>query len=66
MRRLPSLPKWFQRVVLRRVGLSCVVMGLGFFVFGAGTLNLSFLLRAHTALVYEHGDLPQGSDSTES
>lgn len=55
MRRPPSLPKWFQRVVLRRVWLSYVVMGLGFFVFGAGTLNLFFLLRANTGLVYDHG-----------
>lgn len=57
MRRAPSslLPRWFQRVVLRRVWLSFVVMGLAFFAFGAGTLNLFFLLRANTGLVYEHG-----------
>lgn len=51
----PSVPRWFQRVVLRRVWLSFVVMGLAFFTFGAGTLNLFFLLRANTGLVYEHG-----------
>jgi hypothetical protein len=49
------LPRWFQRVVLRRVWLSFIMLGLSFFVFGVGTLNLFFLLRANTNLVVDHG-----------
>ena len=30
-------------------------MGLSFFVFGASSLNLFFLLKANTALILEHG-----------
>jgi len=41
--------------VLGRVWLSFVVLGLSFFAFGAGTLNLFFLLRANSSLVLEHG-----------
>jgi len=46
---------WFQRVVLSRVWLSFIVMGLSFFAFGVGSLNLFFLLKANTALLLEHG-----------
>lgn len=49
------MPRWFQRVVLRRIWLSFVVLGLSFFAFGAGSLNLFFLLRANTVLVVDHG-----------
>ena len=49
------LPRWFQRVVLSRVWLSFIVLGLAFFGFGAGSLNLFYLLRANTTLVLEHG-----------
>ena len=49
-----KIPAWFQRVVLRRMWLSFIVMGLAFFIFGASTLNLFFLLRANTALFYDN------------
>jgi hypothetical protein len=46
---------WFQRVVLARIWLTFVVMGLAFFTFGVGTLNLFFLLQANANLLIEHG-----------
>jgi hypothetical protein len=46
---------WYQRVVLRRRWLAFLVMGLAFLGFGAGTLNLFFLLRANAELLAEHG-----------
>ena len=49
------LPAWFQRTVLARRWLTFVVMGLAFFAFGAGSLNLFFLLKANTAFLAEHG-----------
>ena len=50
-----SVPRWFQRLVLSRVWLSFIVLGLAFFIFGVGSLNLFYLLRANTNLVFEHG-----------
>ena len=50
-----KVPAWFQRWVLSRVWLSFLVMGLAFFVFGVGTLNLFYLLRANTNLLLENG-----------
>jgi len=49
------LKRWFHRVVLSRRGLTFLVMGLAFFVFGAGTYNLVMLLKANVALVAEYG-----------
>jgi hypothetical protein len=49
------LPRCFQRLVLGRVWLSFIVMGLSFFAFGVGSLNLFYLLRANTSLVVDHG-----------
>ena len=49
------LPEWFQRVVLSRRWLTFVVLGLAFFVFGSGSLNLFFLLKANGQLLVEHG-----------
>ncbi len=49
------IPAWFQRTVLARRWLTFVVMGLAFFGFGAGSLNLFFLLKANTTLLAEHG-----------
>jgi hypothetical protein len=46
---------WFRRVVLRRRWLTFVVLGLAFFVFGSGSLNLFFLLKANGQLLIEHG-----------
>ena len=47
--------RWYQRVVLQRRWLAFLVMGLAFLGFGAGTLNLFFLLRANAELLAEHG-----------
>jgi hypothetical protein len=49
------LKRWFHRVVLSRRWLTFVVMGLSFFVFGAGTYNLVMLLQANVALVADYG-----------
>ena len=49
------LPRWFRHVVLARRWLTFVVMGLAFFIFGSGSLNLFFLLRANGELLAEHG-----------
>jgi hypothetical protein len=46
---------WFQNVVLRRVWLCFVVMGLSFFAFGAGTLNLIYVFQANANLLLTHG-----------
>lgn len=47
--------RWFQRVVLGRPGPAFGVMGLAFFVFGIGSLNLFHLLQANARLLFEHG-----------
>jgi hypothetical protein len=60
-----NLPGWFQRVVLRRVWLSFVVLVLAFFAFGVGSLNLFFLLRANTVLLLEHGWIALGDGAAE-
>jgi hypothetical protein len=49
------MKRWFQRVVLGRLWLTFVVMGLAFFAFGVGTLNLFYLLQANAALLLSHG-----------
>ncbi len=41
--------------MLSRRWATFVVLGLAFFCFGAGTLNLFVLLRANAALIAEHG-----------
>jgi hypothetical protein len=50
-----GLPAWFQRTVLARRWLTFVLLGLAFFVFGSGSLNLFFLLKANAQLLAEHG-----------
>ena len=50
-----TLKRWFQTVVLGRLWLTFVVMGLAFFGFGIGTLNLFYLLQANGALLLDHG-----------
>lgn len=47
--------RWFQRAVLSRRWLTFLVMGLAFFVFGAGTYNLVMLLKANTELIATYG-----------
>ncbi len=49
------MKRWFQRVVLGRLWLSFLVMGLAFFAFGVGSLNLFFLLQANANLLLQHG-----------
>src|SRR4029079_268359 len=49
------LKRWFHRVVLSRRWLTFLVMGLAFFVFGAGTYNLVMLLQANAALISDYG-----------
>ncbi|MCX8516885.1 MAG: hypothetical protein ORN29_02210 [Rhodoferax sp.] len=46
---------WFQRVVLARIWLTFLVLGASFFVFGAGSYNLFFLLRSNANLLLAHG-----------
>ena len=46
---------WLERVVFRRVWLTFVVMVASFLVFGAGTVNLFFVLKANLDLIAEHG-----------
>jgi hypothetical protein len=45
----------FRRVVLARRWLTFIVLGVAFFVFGSGSLNLFFLLKANGQLLAEHG-----------
>lgn len=49
------LGAWFRRAVLGRRWLTFIVLGLAFFVFGSGSLNLFFLLKANGQLLAEHG-----------
>ena len=49
------LGAWFRRVVLGRRWLTFIVLGLAFFVFGSGSLNLFFLLKANADLLAMHG-----------
>ena len=52
--RIP-VQRWFNESVLSRRWATFVALGLAFFCFGAGTLNLFVLLRANAALIAEHG-----------
>jgi hypothetical protein len=47
--------RWFHRVVLARRWATFLVMGLAFLLFGAGTLNIFYVLKANLALLSEHG-----------
>jgi hypothetical protein len=49
------LRRWFHRVVLARVWAAYLCLGISFFVFGAGTLNIVYLLRANTELLWNYG-----------
>ncbi len=49
------LKVWFQRVILQRYWLCFVVLGLSFFAFGAGTLNLIYIFKANADLIVTHG-----------
>ncbi len=45
----------FQRLVLRRVWTSFIVMGLSFLGFGIGTVSLASLLKSNLDLVFSYG-----------
>ena len=49
------LQRWFNEGVLSRRWATFILLGLAFFCFGAGTLNLFVLLRANAVLVATHG-----------
>jgi hypothetical protein len=53
--RLIDMKSWFHRVVLSRRWLSFVTLGISFFVFGVGSLNLFFVARANFGLIARHG-----------
>ena len=50
-----NVQQWFHRVVLSRRWVTFVVMGLSFFVFGAGTLNLFMLFKSNAELLANFG-----------
>jgi hypothetical protein len=49
------LKRWFHRTVLSRRWLTFLVMGLSFFVFGAGTVNILMLFKANAELIASYG-----------
>ncbi len=49
------LKRWFQRTVLSRLWLTFLVMGIAFFVFGAGTYNIVMLFKANAELIATYG-----------
>ena len=49
------LKRWFHRTVLSRRWLTFLVMGLAFFVFGAGTYNIAMLFSANAELISSYG-----------
>jgi hypothetical protein len=49
------MKRWFHRVVLARLWLTFLVLGLSFFCFGAGTLNLIYLVQANAGLLLNNG-----------
>lgn len=46
---------WFQRTVLSRRWATFLVMGIAFFAFGVGSINLFFVLKANLDLIAAHG-----------
>jgi lysylphosphatidylglycerol synthetase-like protein (DUF2156 family) len=49
------MKRWFHRTVLSRRWLTFLVMGLAFFLFGAGTLNIAMLFSANAEFVARYG-----------
>ena len=49
------LRRLFHRWILSRRWLTFIVLGLAFFVFGAGTLNIVYLLKANGTLLLDYG-----------
>jgi hypothetical protein len=50
-----SVSAAFRQHVLSRLWLTFVVLGLSFFAFGAGTVNLGFLFAANLRLLSDYG-----------
>ena len=49
------MTRWFQRIVLSRRWLTFIVMGLAFFVFGVGPVNLFMLFRENADYISRYG-----------
>ena len=49
------LKRWFHSTVFSRRWLTFLVMGLAFFVFGAGTFNIFMLLTANFGVISRNG-----------
>jgi hypothetical protein len=49
------MKNWFHRTVLSRRWLTFIVMGLAFFVFGAGTVNIAMLFGANAEFIARYG-----------
>lgn len=49
------IKRWFHRTVLSRRWLTFIVMGLAFFVFGAGTVNIAMLFSANAEFIARYG-----------
>ena len=47
--------RWFHRWVLSRRWATFIVLGLSFFVFGACSLNLFYMLKANATLLAQYG-----------
>jgi hypothetical protein len=50
-----TLKRWFDRAVLSRRWLTFLIMGLAFFVFGAGTFNIFMLFVANAEFISRYG-----------
>lgn len=55
MRMGKAIKAWFQQVILSRFWLCFLVMGISFFGFGIGTLNLIHVFQANAQLLLAHG-----------
>jgi len=49
------LKRWFHRTVLSRRWLTFIVMGVAFFAFGAGSVNILMLFSANAEFVARYG-----------
>jgi hypothetical protein len=49
------LKRWFHRTIFSRRWLTFFVMGLAFFVFGAGTFNIFMLFKANAEFIASYG-----------
>jgi hypothetical protein len=49
------MKRWFHRTVFSRRWLTFLVMGIAFFVFGAGTFNIFMLFKANAEFIANYG-----------